>query len=58
MKPFPVVLVGSTYWTGLIEWMKTNLLDPARIDKDDLDIFRIMDDPQEIVEYIRKFVIL
>ncbi len=58
MKPFPVVLVGSAYWSGLVDWIKANLLDPARIDKDDLDIFRIMDDPQEIVEYIRKFVIL
>ena len=58
MKPFPVVLVGSDYWSGLIDWVKTHLLSPSRIDKEDLDIFKIMDDPQEIVDCIRKFVIL
>jgi uncharacterized protein (TIGR00730 family) len=58
MRPFPIVLVGSSYWTGLIEWMKANLLDTGRISKEDLDIFKIMDDPQEIVDYVKKFVIL
>ncbi|HVN97300.1 MAG TPA: TIGR00730 family Rossman fold protein [Syntrophorhabdaceae bacterium] len=58
MKPFPIILVGSSYWTGLIEWMKTNQLDTGKISKEDLEIFRVMDDPQEIVEYVKKFVIL
>jgi uncharacterized protein (TIGR00730 family) len=58
MRPFPIVLVGSSYWTGLIEWMKTNLLDTGRILKEDLEIFKIMDNPQEIVDYVKKFVIL
>ncbi len=58
MRPFPIILVGSSYWSGLIEWMKINLLDTGKITKEDLDIFKIMDDPREIVEYVRKFVIL
>jgi len=58
MKPFPIVLVGSSYWTGLIEWMKTNLLDTGRITKEDMEIFKIMDDAREIVDYVKKFVIL
>ena len=58
MRPFPIILVGSSYWAGLIEWMKINLLDTGKITKEDLDIFKIMDDPHEIVEYVRKFVIL
>ncbi len=58
MRPFPIILVGSSYWTGLIEWMKTNQLGTGKITKEDLDIFKIMDDPHEIVEYVRKFVIL
>jgi uncharacterized protein (TIGR00730 family) len=58
MRPFPIILVGSSYWSGLIDWMKTNLLDTGKITKEDLDIFKIMDDPHEIVEYVRKFVIL
>ncbi len=58
MRPFPVILVGSSYWTGLIDWMKTNLLEAGKITKEDLEIFVIMDNPQEIVEYVKKFVIL
>jgi len=58
MKPFPIVLVGSSYWSGLIEWMKTNMLDTGRILKEDMEIYKIMDDPQQIVDYVKKFVIL
>jgi hypothetical protein len=58
MRPFPIILVGSSYWAGLIEWMKTNQLGTGKILKEDLDIFKIMDNPQEIVEYVKKFVIL
>jgi hypothetical protein len=38
--------------------MKTNQLGTGKILKEDLDIFKIMDNPQEIVEYVKKFVIL
>jgi uncharacterized protein (TIGR00730 family) len=58
MRPFPIVLVGSSYWAGLIEWMKTTQLNTGKISKEDLEIFRIMDDPQQIVDYVKKFVIL
>lgn len=58
MKPFPVILYDSTYWRGLIEWMKDQMLTHSRIVKEDFDIFKIMDDPQEIVDYVKRFVIL
>jgi uncharacterized protein (TIGR00730 family) len=58
MRPFPIILVGSSYWMGLIEWMKTTQLNTGKISKEDLEIFKIMDDPQQIVEYVKKFVIL
>ncbi len=58
MRPFPIVLVGSSYWAGLIEWMKTTQLNTGKISKEDLEIFKIMDDPQQIVDYVKKFVIL
>ncbi|MBA4389856.1 MAG: TIGR00730 family Rossman fold protein [Syntrophus sp. (in: bacteria)] len=58
MRPFPIILVGSSYWGGLIEWMKTNLLGTGKISPEDLNIFKIMDDPREIVDYVKKFVIL
>jgi uncharacterized protein (TIGR00730 family) len=58
MRPFPVVLMGSSYWNDLVAFMKKHLLENGMINKDDLEIFKIMDDPEEIAEYIKKFVIL
>ena len=58
IRPFPVILVGSDFWGSLVEWMEKNMLSRGLISKDDLSIFKIMDDPEEIVAYIKKFVIL
>lgn len=58
MRPFPVILVDPSYWKGLIDWMKDKMISHGRILPEDLDIFKIMDDPQEIVDYVKKFVIL
>ena len=58
MRPFTVILYHAPYWQGLIDWMKDQMLGHNRILKEDLDIFKIMDDPQEIVDYVRRFVIL
>jgi uncharacterized protein (TIGR00730 family) len=58
MRPFPIILVDSSYWNGLLEWMKINILDQGKILQEDMDIFKVMDDPKEIVDYIKKFVIL
>ncbi|MEN6615942.1 MAG: TIGR00730 family Rossman fold protein [Syntrophorhabdus sp.] len=58
MRPFPVILYGSDYWKGLVDWMKQQMISYSRIQEADLDIFKISDDPHEIVEYVKKFVIL
>lgn len=58
IKPFPVILVESSYWQGLIDWLKEKPLAEGMISKEDLNIFTIIDDPCEVVEYIKKFVIL
>ena len=58
IKPFPIILVDSSYWSGLLEWIKINLLSQQKISEEDMDIFKVMDDPKEIVDYIKKFVIL
>lgn len=43
---FPVVLYGSKYWSGLVDWMREHLSQHF-IDREDLDIFRIVDTPEE-----------
>ncbi|MCX5801994.1 MAG: TIGR00730 family Rossman fold protein [Proteobacteria bacterium] len=58
MKPFPVILVDSSYWNGLIEWIREKLLSSGTITKEDINIFKVIDEPEEIVEYVKKFVIL
>ena len=58
IKPFPIILVGSDFWSGLIDWIKEKSLQEQKIDADDLQLLTIMDDPDEIVSYIRRTVIL
>jgi uncharacterized protein (TIGR00730 family) len=52
---FPVILVGSKYWKGLISWLKDVMLKEHYIDSDDMLIFRVTDDPAEVVNIIKEF---
>ena len=58
IRSFPLILVGSEYWTGLIDWIKDKLLGEKRISMEDLEILQIMDDPEEIVKAVQKVIIL
>jgi uncharacterized protein (TIGR00730 family) len=58
IKPFPLILVGSDYWTGLIDWIKTKLLSEKRISQEDIEILQVMDEPEEIVKAVQKVIIL
>ncbi len=57
IKPFPIILVGSRFWTGLVDWLHEQMLGTGKIAKEDLALFEIMDDVDEIVSYIRKTVV-
>ncbi len=58
IKSFPVILMGSEYWKGLIDWMKETMMRELMIGKDDLDFFQVIDDPEEVVRHIKKFIIV
>jgi hypothetical protein len=58
IKSFPVILMGSEYWKGLIEWMKETMMRELMIGKEDLDYFQVIDDPEEVVRHIKKFIIV
>jgi uncharacterized protein (TIGR00730 family) len=47
IRDFPVILIGSDYWGGLIEWVRGTLLAQAAITPEDVDLLRITDDPDE-----------
>ncbi len=58
IKPLPVIMVGSEYWSGLVRWIKSRLLGENKISPEDLEILQVMDDPEEIVAAVRKIVII
>jgi len=58
IKPFPVILVGTDYWSGLLDWIKDTLLKGKLISADDIDLVRITDDPDEVVKIIKQTVII
>jgi hypothetical protein len=58
IKPFPLILVGSDYWSGLIGWIKDKLLAEKRISPEDLEILQIIDEPDEIVKAVERVIIL
>ena len=53
---FPIVLIGSSYWYGIIDWIKEVMLGKEdNISDEDLDLFQIVDTPSEAVDIIEKF---
>ena len=58
IKPFPIILVGSDYWSGLKDWIKSRLSEKKRISPEDFDILQIVDDPEEVVNIVKKMVII
>jgi uncharacterized protein (TIGR00730 family) len=58
IKSFPVILMDSKYWNGLIDWIKGTMLKEKNISKPDLDIFRVVDTPEEAVNIIKRRVIV
>jgi uncharacterized protein (TIGR00730 family) len=52
IKPFPIVFFGSEYWKGLIEWVKDTVLKDKYISPDDLNIFKVVDTPEEALRAI------
>jgi len=53
VKPLPVILFGSEYWGGLVEWIKARLLEGKLISPGDLDILKVTDDPEEILKIVK-----
>jgi uncharacterized protein (TIGR00730 family) len=52
---FPIILVGSDYWEGLIDWIKEKLLGEQNISPEDLDLFEVVDTVEEVMECLERF---
>ena len=53
--PFPVVLMGTKYWAGLMSWIRETVMEEGMVSKGDLSIFSVTDDPKEAVAIVKKF---
>lgn len=58
IKPFPIILVGSDFWAGLVDWIKDKLVAEGNINKEDVLLFKVLDDAEEVVNFIKKTVIV
>jgi uncharacterized protein (TIGR00730 family) len=58
IKPFPIILVGTDFWSGLMDWIHEKILANGNADYDDMQIINLMDDPKEIVSYVKKTIVI
>jgi uncharacterized protein (TIGR00730 family) len=58
IRSFPVVLIGTKFWAGLLDWLKETLVKEKTISESDLDLFRVVDTPDEAVSLIKRRVVL
>jgi uncharacterized protein (TIGR00730 family) len=58
IKSFPIILVGKSYWGGLLDWIRQEMLPAGNIKEEDLLLFNIIDDPDEVVNTIKRTVII
>ena len=49
IRSFPLVLVGTAYWSGLVEWIRSSMVEAGMISPGDVDLLRVVDDPEEAV---------
>ena len=56
IRDFPVVLVGSAYWQGMLDWMRTVQLPAGVVSEADLELLKLTDDPDEVCNIIRAYV--
>ncbi|HXU93772.1 MAG TPA: TIGR00730 family Rossman fold protein [Gallionella sp.] len=53
-RKMPIILVGTQFWGGLIEWFRTALLAEKLISPEDMDLIQVTDNPEEVVSAIFK----
>jgi len=52
-RPIPIILLGSVYWQGLLDWLRQVVVTERRVSPRDLAILRIADTPEEVLRHLR-----
>jgi len=58
VKSFPIIVMGREYWRGLLDWLKNTMLRANMILPFDIEMIQIIDEPEEVVKHIQKYVIV
>lgn len=58
IKYFPIILVDSNYWKGLLDWIKNTMIKQNNISKSDFEIFNVVDTPEEAVGIVKRRIII
>ena len=56
LQPFPIILMGAQYWTGLLNWLKTEAVGEERLDASALGLFTVVNSVEEAMAAIQNFV--
>jgi uncharacterized protein (TIGR00730 family) len=54
-RRIPIILVGSAFWGGLVDWMRDKFVGEGMIGERDMELMRVIDEPDAIVEAIFEF---
>jgi uncharacterized protein (TIGR00730 family) len=52
IQHFPIALFDSAYWSPLVEWLRGPVLEGGKVSPEDLELFRVCDEPTEVIEHI------
>ena len=55
IKPIPIILVGASFWQGLIDWLKNSLLENGMINEENLQLLQVVESKEEVLDIILNF---
>ncbi|OZV69862.1 LOG family protein [Winogradskyella aurantia] len=55
IETFPIILVGTEFWGGLVDWIKNTLITQGNISPKDLDLFHVVDSADEVIDILNSF---
>ncbi len=55
IQQFPVILFGSDYWQGLLDWFRSQLITEKKISPGDMDLIHVVDTPEEVVKIVTDY---
>ncbi len=58
IRPFPIIMVGSDFWGGLVDWMKEKMLGMECVNEEDLHLFTVLDEVEEITDFLKNTVVI